>query len=68
MMTYMLIRHKVKDVTLWKEVYEANIALRVKNGLTEKYVLQDDGDPPEVILLFEAEKDPGKGRGFLSFA
>ena len=62
-MTYLLMRHKVRDVSVWKKVYDANLGLRVENGLADRYVFQSDFDPGEVILLFEV-KDLGKAEAF----
>lgn len=54
MATYMLVRHKVKDFSEWKPGYDEHLPKRDAASLTEKYLLQSDQDPNEVILLFEA--------------
>ena len=63
MLTYMLIRHKVRDFGIWKDVFDSNRSLRIKNGLDEKFVFQGETDPHEIILLFEV-KDLGKAEEF----
>ena len=55
MEAYMLVRHKVKDFSAWKQAYEAHFPKRVKAGLTEQYLFRGANDPNEVIVLFEAK-------------
>jgi len=55
MANYMLVHHKVKDFSAWKLGYDAHLPKRVQAGLAEKYVLQDAGNPNEVVVLFEAD-------------
>ena len=62
-MFYMLMRHKVKDYPAWKKVYDAHLAMRDKAGLTEKFVLQGEDDPHEVIILHEV-RDLEKAKAF----
>ncbi len=62
-MYYMLIRHKVKEYPAWKKVYDAHLSMRDKAGLTEKFVLQAEDDPHEVIILHEV-RDLGKAKAF----
>jgi hypothetical protein len=59
----MLIRHKVRDFTAWKRVYDAHAAIRDKAGLTEKFVLQSEDDPNEVIILLQA-RDIARAKTF----
>ena len=61
--TYMLVRHKVKDFTAWKKVFDGHIGKRNEAGLTEKYLLRGVGDPNEVIILYEA-RDIAKAKAF----
>ena len=51
---YMLIRHKIRDFSLWKQVYDSHIQKRLEAGLSEKHLFTSSGDPHEVIILFEA--------------
>lgn len=63
MTSYLLIRHKVKDFPAWKQGYDAHLPKRAEAGLTEKYLLREDTDANEVILLFEAQ-DLGRAKAF----
>lgn len=63
MATYMLVRHKVKDFSEWKTGYDDHLPKRKDAGLTEKHLFQNDQDPNEVIVLFEAT-DLMKARDF----
>lgn len=51
---FMLIRHKVKNFTTWKEGYDGHAPKRADAGLTEKYLLRGTHAPNEVVILFEA--------------
>ncbi len=64
MLNYVLVRHKVKDFTSWKKVYDSDLPNRDKASLTEKYVFRGVGDQNEVITLFEI-KDIGRARKFI---
>jgi hypothetical protein len=55
MANHMLVRHKVKDFSTWKQGYDAHRPKRVEAGLEEEYVLQGADNPNEVVVLFEAE-------------
>lgn len=54
MLNYLLIRHKVKDFTSWKRVYDTHLPKRNEATLREKYLFRGVSDPNEVIILFEA--------------
>ncbi len=64
---YMLIRHKIKDFSQWKQVYDSHLQKRIEAGLTEKHLFTSTSDPNEVIILFEA-KDPGRAKAFTETA
>jgi hypothetical protein len=64
MLTYLLVRHKVKDYSVWKPIYDAHIPKRTEAGLTEKFLFRGTSDPNEVILLFEV-KDLGRAKTFV---
>ncbi len=51
---FMLIRHKVKNFTAWKQGYDAHAPKRAEVGLTEQYLLRGAQAPNEVVMLFEA--------------
>jgi hypothetical protein len=64
---FMLIRHKVKNFTTWKEGYDAHAPKRSEAGLTEKYLLRSTHAPNEVIMLFEAQ-DINRAQAFAESA
>ena len=66
-MSFMLIRHKVKDFNSWKTGYDAHKQKRTEAGLTEKYLLRGADDKNEVIMLFEAE-DLDRAKAFTESA
>lgn len=67
MASYMLVRHKVKDFSAWKLGFDAHQPKRAEAGVAEKYVLQGDGDPNEVVVLFEAD-DLNRAKAFAQSA
>ena len=50
---YVMIRHKVKDFSHWRSVYDAHRPAREKAGITEKYLLRDMQDPNDVLLFYQ---------------
>jgi hypothetical protein len=63
MTNYMLVRHKVKDFTSWKRVYDGHLPKRNEAGLTERILLRGLENSNEVIILFET-KDIVRARKF----
>ena len=66
-MTFILIRHKVRDFNTWKTGYDAHQPKRAEAGLTEKYLLRSADDANEVVMLFEAE-DLNRAKAFAASA
>ena len=64
-MAHMLVRHKVADFDKWKSVYEDHRSAREAAGMKDLYLWRNEGDPSEVILLFEAS-DASKAKEFAS--
>jgi hypothetical protein len=64
---YLLVRHKVKDFTAWKRVFDGHLSKRIEAGLTDREMFRSDGDPNEVIILYEA-KDLVRARKFAESA
>lgn len=64
---FLLVRHKVKDFTVWKAGYDAHAPKRDEAGLTEKYLLRGVDDANEVVLLFEAQ-DVARAKAFAESA
>lgn len=52
-MAHMLVRHKVSDFDKWKLVYEEHRSAREAAGLKDLHLWRNEGDPNEIILLFE---------------
>jgi len=64
-MAHMLVRHKVADFDKWKSVYEDHRSAREAAGLKDLQLWRNEGDPSEVILLFEVS-DVEKAKAFAS--
>jgi heme-degrading monooxygenase HmoA len=62
-MSYMMIRHKVRDFDEWKPGYDAHRPAREAAGLREVQLLRNIDDPQEVVVLFEVS-DLEKARAF----
>ena len=67
MANYMVVRHKIRDYSIWKPGYDADLPRRTEAGLTEKYLLRGADDPNEIIALFEA-KDLSRAKAFAESA
>jgi hypothetical protein len=50
-MTYMLIRHKVKDYEKWKPVFDEHSALRKANGSRGGRLFRNADDPNETVIM-----------------
>lgn len=64
-MAHMLVRHKVADFDKWKSIYEDHRSVRESTGLKDLYLWRNEGDPSEVILLFEVS-DVERAKAFAS--
>lgn len=67
MANFLLIRHKVRDFSEWKQGYDAHLSKRAEAGLTEKQLLRGANDANEVVMLFEAN-DPSRAKMFVESA
>ena len=63
MPSFLLVRHKVKDFSPWRQVYDGHLPERREAGLTDRYVLRGTDDPSEVIVHFEAQ-DSARAHAF----
>ncbi|MCH7897044.1 MAG: cyclase [candidate division NC10 bacterium] len=63
-MAYILIRHKVADFGKWKPMYEDHRSAREAAGLKDLHLWRNEGDPTEIIVLFEAS-DLAKAKEFV---
>ena len=52
-MAHLLIRHKVKDYTAWKAVFDDFIETRRASGEKSWQIWHPDDDPNNLLLLFE---------------
>ena len=51
-MDNLVIRHKVRDYTLWRAFYDAEREARQEAGITEKELYRGSDDPDDVVILF----------------
>lgn len=52
-MTYMLVKHKVKDFAKWKPEFDQNSSMRKKNGCRGGQLFHESKDANSVIVLLE---------------
>jgi quinol monooxygenase YgiN len=52
-MASMLVQHKVKDFTDWKNVYDSVADLRTKNGELSDSIYRDASDPNSLTIIFK---------------
>jgi len=67
MASYVLVRHKVRDFSVWKPGYDAHLPSRVEAGLTEAHLFRGAHDSSEVVILFRAE-DLDRAKAFTESA
>ncbi|HET6337966.1 MAG TPA: hypothetical protein VFG30_32315 [Polyangiales bacterium] len=67
MASYLIIRHKVRDFSAWKTVFDAHRVKRVEAGLTDKQLMRSDADPNEVVIFCDAQ-DLNRARAFCESA
>lgn len=48
-----VVSHKVNDFEVWKSVFDSNIAITEKFGITDRFVLQMADDPNYVTVVGE---------------
>ena len=58
-MPYMIIRHKVKDFAAWKTVFEEHGGTRATAGSKGGYLLRNQDDPNETVILLEVDDTAG---------
>ncbi|MFQ5936139.1 MAG: cyclase [Acidiferrobacterales bacterium] len=54
-MPHVLIRHKVKDFTSWKPVFDEHASTRKAAGSKGGILFRSAGDPNEVVIIFDWE-------------
>jgi len=62
-MAQLLVRHKVKDYTKWKPIFDEHSAKRKAGGSKGGRLFRSTSDPNELVILFEWE-DVNKARQF----
>ena len=63
-MVHILIRSKVADFGKWKPLYQDHRSAREAAGLKELHLWRNEGDPTEVIVLFQTS-DLAKAKEFI---
>ena len=63
-MAHILLRHKVADFDKWKPQFEDHRWAREAASLKDLYLWRNEGDPTEIVLLFEAS-DLAQAKEFL---
>ncbi len=63
-MTYIHIRHRVKDYAKWREIYDNHAGARQAGGATgEAYVMRNIDTPNEITVIL-GWNDVGQARAF----
>lgn len=52
-MTYLLVRHKDKDYTKWKTVFDEHNATRKASGSRGGRLFRNADNPNEIVVIFE---------------
>ncbi len=53
-MSFVLVRHRVKDFDAWKPHFDGDEGVRKEAGLRVAKLMRNTDDPQEVWILFEA--------------
>jgi len=56
-MTYLHVKHKVKDYASWKSVFDKFIDTRRAGGEKSYRIMHPDNDPNNLVLLFEWDNE-----------
>ena len=52
-MAFLMIRHRVENFERWKPLYDAHGVVRKQAGCKNEQLLQSNGDPNDLFILFE---------------
>lgn len=63
-MSLLLVRHRVKDYSQWKDEFSRSEELRMQYGLRGGSISRNQDDPHELIVCLECD-DLGKAREFM---
>ena len=64
-MTFLFVRHTVRDFDHWRPIYDAHRSTRQAAGLADRHLLRSADNPNDVTLLFEVA-DVGKAEAFVA--
>lgn len=64
-MPYTLVRHKVKDYSIWKPYFDENVPNRSQYGFKKGIIFRNMEEPNELFLLLEWD-DMNLAREFFS--
>jgi len=67
MASYMLVRHRVRDFSVWKPGFDAHLPKRTEAGLREVHLLRGAHDASEIVILFQVA-DLSRARAFAESA
>lgn len=52
-MSYLIVRHKVKDFSVWKTIFDEHGATRASTGCKGGKLFTIAGDPNQVVVMME---------------
>ena len=52
-MIYLMVRHKVKDYSTWRPIYDEDAPNRKRFGQISEQVLQNLDNPNDITLIFQ---------------
>ncbi len=63
-MGLIIVRHRVKDFTAWRTVFDGHRPVQAAAGLSNPQVFRSADDPSEVVILFDTD-DIGRAKQFV---
>jgi hypothetical protein len=66
-MGMMIVRHKVKDYSKWRPMFDAHVDKQKAAGLSNPRVHRSADDKSEIVIVFDT-KDTKMAKGFRCFA
>jgi hypothetical protein len=54
LMSYLLVRHKVRNVDQWKAVFDEQEDVRARAGIRTRFLFRNVDEPDEIVVVFEA--------------
>jgi hypothetical protein len=62
-MGMMIVRHKVKDYSTWRPMFDAHVAKQKAAGLSHPRVMRSADDKNEIVVIFD-DMDTKKAKEF----